>query len=168
MAIAINIVKPKPSHDGQSLPKIFNFETVASYNWIDEPSPTILVPDESRTDSQQHDLLTVSHYERHSPNLGSTSDRPLLRPDSGGHYVDQKAKLTPGSPLQELIRAVHTCQPEFDFTHVSIVTDRKPVRCLLGFVRAEPVAFEFGVAVIGSTALFTRMESMEEEDSESL
>ena len=70
--------------------------------------------------------------------------------------------------MQALIRAVHTCQPEFDYTHVSIVTDRKPVHCLLGVVRAEPVAFEFGVTVTGSTALFTRMEGMEKKDSESL
>ena len=78
MAITINVVKPKPSHDGQSFAKILNFETVASYNWLDEPSPTILVPCESRTDSQQHDLLTVSCYGKHSSNLGSTSDRPAL------------------------------------------------------------------------------------------
>ncbi len=83
---------------------------------------------------------------------------PVLKPDTGGRYIDQNADRTPGSPLQALIHAVQTCRPGFDFTDISIVTDRKPVRCLLGFVRTEPVAFKFGVTVIGDTALFTRME----------
>ena len=57
-----------------------------------------------------------------------------------------------------MIRAVQTCQPAFDFAKVSIVSDRKSLRCLLGYVLAEPSAFEFGITVIGDTALFTRME----------
>ena len=83
---------------------------------------------------------------------------PVLKPDTGGKYVDQNADRTPGSPLQALIHAVQTCQPEFDFRNVSIVTDRRPVRCLLGFVLGESLAFRFGITVIGNTALFTRME----------
>ena len=83
---------------------------------------------------------------------------PTLKPDTGGRYIDQNADRTPGSPLQALIRAVQTCQPGFDFTKVSIVTDRKPMRCLLNFVRAESAAFKFGITVVGNTALFTRME----------
>ena len=83
---------------------------------------------------------------------------PALLPDVGGRYVDQNADRAPGSPLQALIRAVQTCQPAFDFTKVSIVTDRRPLRCLLGYVLAEPAAFQFGITIIGNTALFTRME----------
>ena len=83
---------------------------------------------------------------------------PVLKPDTAGRYVDQNADRTPGSPLQALIHAVQTCQPKFDFRDVSIVTDRKPVRCLLGFVLGESLAFRFGITVIGKTALFTRME----------
>lgn len=81
-----------------------------------------------------------------------------MKPDTGGRYVDQNADRIPGSPLQTLIHAVQTCQPGFDFTKVNIVTDRKPVRCLLGFVRDEPTTFKFGITVIGNTALLTRME----------
>lgn len=40
----INVVKPEFTNDGQDSAKILNFETVASYNWLDEPTPTILVP----------------------------------------------------------------------------------------------------------------------------
>ena len=47
MADTINIVKPNPSSDRPNFPRIFNFETVASYNWLDVASPTILVPGQS-------------------------------------------------------------------------------------------------------------------------
>ncbi|KAF6222405.1 hypothetical protein HO133_001491 [Letharia lupina] len=139
MATTINVVKLEPTNDGQDPPKILNFETVASYNWLDEPTPTILVPGTP-------------------PIWVPPQISPALKPDIGGRYVDQNADRTPGSPLQALIHAVQTCQPDFDFTNVDIVTDRKPVRCLLGFVNAEPVAFKFGISVVGNTALFTRME----------
>ena len=86
-----------------------------------------------------------------------------MKPDTGGRFIDQNADRTPGSPLQALILAVQTCQPGFDFTEVSIVTDRKPMRYLLNFVRAEPGAFKFGVTVVGNTALLTRMEERTRE-----
>lgn len=158
MATTINIVRPEPSHDGQNTPKILSFETVASYNWLDEPRPTTLVPGQSRIDGQRDRLLIISHYKGVPPIWDPPQIGPVLRPDTGGHYIDQNADRTPGSPLQALIHAVQTCQPGFDFTNVNIVTDRKPMRYLLGFVRAEPGAFEFGITVIANTALFTRMQ----------
>lgn len=88
---------------------------------------------------------------------------PVLTPDTGGHYVDQNADDTPGSPLQTLIHAGQTCQLGFDFTNINTVTDRKPIRYLLGFVRAETTAFKFGITVIGNTALLTRMEKRTRE-----
>ena len=83
----------------------------------------------------------------------------MLKADTGDLYIDQNADRTPGSPLEALIHAVQICQPGFDFSNVNIVTDRKPVRCLLAFVLDEPVTFRFGVTVVGNTALFTRMEN---------
>ena len=158
MINTIHVGKPRPSNDGEDSPKIHNFKTVASYNWLDEPKPTILVPGKLRANGQQNQVLTDSCYSGVPPIWYPPVIGPVLLPDTGGRYVDQNADRTPGSPLQALIRAVQTCQPAFDFTEVSIVTDRKPLRCLLGFVLAEPVAFKFGITVVGNTALFTRME----------
>ena len=76
--------------------------------------------------------------------------------NTGDRIDDQNVERTLG--LQALIHAVRTCQPGFDFTKVSVVTEREPVRCLLGFVCAEPVAFRFGITIIGKTALFASME----------
>ena len=76
MATAINIVKAEPTDDSQDAVQILNFETVASYNWLDEPRPTILVPGQSRIDGLLNNLLTDSYYGRCSANLGSSSDKP--------------------------------------------------------------------------------------------
>ena len=158
MATTIHVGKPGPSNDGEDPPKILNFKTVASYNWLDEPEPTILVPGKLRRNGQQNQVLTPFCHSGIPPIWDPPVICPALLPDTGGRHVDQNADRTPGSPLQALIRAVHSCQPTFDFAKVSIVTDRKPLRCLLGYLLAEPAAFEFGITVIGYTALFTRME----------
>lgn len=86
------------------------------------------------------------------------SIRPILKPDSGAQFIDQNADRTPGSPLQALIRAVHAIRPGFDFLNINIVTDRSPIRKNLGFVCDETKPFEFGVTILGNTALFTRVE----------
>ena len=52
MATTIHVGKPGPSNNGEDPPKILNFKTVASYNWLDEPKPTILVPGKLRTNAQ--------------------------------------------------------------------------------------------------------------------
>ena len=158
MATTIYVAKPESSNDAEDPPQILNFQTVASYNWLDEPKPTIIVPGKLQKSDSQDQVLTHCCYSGIPPIWDPPVIGPALSPDTGGRYVDQNADRTPGSPLQALIRAVQTCQPAFDFTKVSIVTDRKPLRCLLSFVLAEPAAFQFGVTVIGNTALFTRME----------
>ena len=78
--------------------------------------------------------------------------------DTGQRYVDQNADRTPGSPLKPLILAVQTMQPGFDFSETDIMTDRKPIRDVLGFVQGEPASFKFGITVLGNTALLTRLE----------
>lgn len=78
MATTIEVVKLDSGRDGQDAPRILKFETVASYNWLDEPQPTILVPGQLRADGQQDHLLTDSCHARHSANLGSTSDKSSL------------------------------------------------------------------------------------------
>ena len=157
MATTIYVGKPGPSNHAEDPLKILNFQTVASYNWLDEPKPAILVPGKLQKWLTKS-ILTHSCYLGIPPIWDPPTMCPTLLPDTGGDYVDQNAHRTPGSPLQALIRAVQTCQPAFDFTEVSIVTDREPLRCLLGYVLAEPATFQFGITVIGNTALFTRME----------
>ena len=66
--------------------------------------------------------------------------------------------------MDSLILAVHTSQPDFDFAAVDVVSDRRPLRKLYGFVTGEPEAFEFGVELVGNTALFIRFEKQTREE----
>lgn len=63
-----------------------------------------------------------------------------------------------------MILAVQTYQPDFDFAAIDLVSDRRPIRKLYGFVTSEPEAFEFGVEIVGNTALFIRMERQTREE----
>jgi len=53
--------------------------------------------------------------------------------------------------------------PIFDFGQIDIVTDRRPLRKLIEFVRNEAEDFEFGIEAIGKTVLFVRTEKMTRE-----
>ena len=54
--------------------------------------------------------------------------------------------------------------PDYDFGAVDTVTDRRPLRKLLGFVSHEDDEFQFGVEVIESTVLLVRMEKGTREE----
>lgn len=83
---------------------------------------------------------------------------PQLKPDTGPRFIDQNADRYPWSPLEPVIRAVWEMHPEFDLGNIDIITDRSPLRKLFEFVSHENEDFQFGVQVVGKTAMFVRME----------
>ena len=124
---------------GQDLISLSDFVVLASYNWLDEPEPTILVPG--------------------VPAIWSPpADTPALKPDTGTRYIDQNADRMPNAPFEPLIRAIQTHRPEFDFSKVDIVTDRRSLRQLYAFINGDGKSFEFGVEAVGNTVVFTRTE----------
>lgn len=130
----------------QSHVGISGAEQVASYNWIENPKPTILVPG--------------------IPPVWSVPEIiPHLTPDIGGRirYIDQNADRNPWSPLEPLFRAVRATNPGYDFKSLDIVTDRRPIRHLLDFADGEAEEFKFRVDIVGKIALFTRMETATRE-----
>ena len=128
-------------HDSIELSK---FSVVASYNWLDEPQPTILVPGIP-------------------PIWSPPSDTPGLRPDTGTRYIDQNQDRMPNSPLEPLIYAIQAHRPEFDFSAVDIITDRRSLRQLYGFIIGDKKGFLFGVEVVGDAMIFTRHEPQSRE-----
>ena len=89
---------------------------------------------------------------------------PILKPDSGPRYVDQNTDRNPASPLDSLVLAVQTYQQDFNFAAIDVVSDRRPLRKLYGFVAGEPESFEFGVDIVGNTAIFVRIEKQTREE----
>ena len=128
---------------------ISDFEAVASYSWIEAPTPTIAVPG---MPAQWRDL-------------GATRALPK---DTGHFYIDQSAARHPESPLEPLFRAVYILKPDFDVGTVDVVADRNNIRKLLSFVdpsmdRRGLEGFTINVEAIGNTVIFCRTETKVQE-----
>ncbi len=139
------IIISKPDSSPRDGPvALSDFAVIASYNWLDEPQPTILVPGIPAIWSLPPEIQA-------------------LKPDSGTRYVDQNADRMPCSPLEPLLRAVQTHRPGFDLSELDIVCDRRPLRLLHGFMVGDQEAFQFGVEAVGNTTVFTRAERTSRE-----
>ena len=124
--------------------ELSNFSVVASYNWLDEPQPTVLVPGIP-------------------PIWSPPSDVPVLEPDTGARYIDQNKDRMPNSPFEPLICAIQAHRPDFDFSAVDVITDRRSIRQLYGYINGEKKGFAFGIEVVGDTIIFTRDEPQSRE-----
>ena len=129
-------------HD--SIIELSNFSVVASYNWLDKLQPTVLVPGIP-------------------PIWSPPSGVPSLRPDTGTRYVDQNKDRMPTSPLEPLICAIQAHRPDFDFSALDLITDRRSIRQLYGFVNGDRKGFLFGIEIVGDTTIFTRDEPKSRE-----
>lgn len=125
--------------------ELSQFSAVASYNWLDSAqAPTILVPGIP-------------------PIWSPPTDTPALKPDSGTRYIDQNTDRMPQSPLEPLIRAVQTYRPDFKLYEMDLVTDRRCLRQLYGFISGDEKTFRFGVESVGNVTVFTRAEPQSRE-----
>lgn len=120
--------------------KITKLQQLASYNWLNRSVPTITVP---------------GSPPRWFPPLGPTR----LIPDSGMVYIDQNTARNPRFPLESLLRALYTENPDFQICDIDLITDRNNIRKLLRFAQGssrEP--FQIQVEIVGKTALLIRLE----------
>jgi hypothetical protein len=122
--------------------RITEFRHLASYNWIESPTPTIAVPG--------------------SPAKCSPPNGPIQAKKGMGYFcAAQNVARHPESPLEPLFRALLLTDPSVDLRPVDVVTDRNNNRNLLSFVdqgtsRDGVEEFVIKVEVIGETALFSR------------
>ena len=128
---------------------ITDVKYLSSYNWIEAPTPTIVVPG--------------------SPPLWSAPRVPRqLKKDSGLIYIAQNAARHPDSPLEPLFRALYIANPLFDIRLIDVVTDRNNIRKLLSFInpgstRNGLAAFTINIEVTKNTAIFCREETATHE-----
>ncbi|KAL8779965.1 MAG: hypothetical protein Q9213_006690 [Squamulea squamosa] len=174
--ISMTIIdRPDGTSDEQSVyPTITGFKPVASYNWLDVPHPTILVPG-----MHLHDVNlnlgasnTDTSGDEGSPPIWSPPTEPqAIAPDTGFRYVDQNADRYPKSPISPLFSSVLQMQSAYHFSSIDIISDRSPLRKLYAFATRDSnlKEFRFGVSVFGSTkktVVFHRMEQMTREEYE--
>ncbi|KAL0631015.1 hypothetical protein Q9L58_010133 [Maublancomyces gigas] len=121
------------------------FKALGSYNWLDKPEPTILVPGSP-------------------PKWTPRPTETQLTPDAGHVLIDQNAHRCPDHPLEPLFRALLTNNPAIDLTTIDLVTDRNNLRKLLRFVsNQDDKPFTIRVQRLGTTTLFTRTEPKSSE-----
>ncbi|KAG8705431.1 hypothetical protein FRC08_001678 [Ceratobasidium sp. 394] len=101
--------------------EITNLVTLGSYNWVEHPTPLIIVP---------------GH-----PPVWREPTLPLqLETDSGPAFIDQNTARSPNSPLEPMIRAISVIQgtpnnnPTLSSENIDIVTDRNNLRKLMRFI----------------------------------
>ena len=128
---------------------ITDVKYLSSYNWIEAPTPTIVVPG--------------------SPPLWSAPRVPRqLKKDSGLIYIAQNAARHPDSPLEPLFRALYIVNPSFDIRSIDVVTDRNNIRKLLSFINPSSnrnglEKFTINIEVTKNTAIFSREETATHE-----
>ncbi|CAG8057865.1 unnamed protein product [Penicillium nalgiovense] len=124
---------------------ITDVKHLASYNWIEAPTPTIAVPG--------------------SPAQWSAPPgRRQVKKDSGLVYISQNAARHPNSPLEPLFRSLYIENPSFDINSIDIVSDRNNIRKLLSFIKPTLSkngldAFTIQVDMTAQTAIFSRKET---------
>lgn len=123
---------------------ITNVKPLSSYNWIDRPTATIVVPG-------------------CPPVWSAPRESRRLSKDSGKVYVDQNRARHPDYPLEPLFRALYATHPSFDISSVDVITDRNNIRKLLSFINPGsatngPEPFTIGVMTIGKTTILCREE----------
>ncbi|KAF9464193.1 hypothetical protein BDZ94DRAFT_525066 [Collybia nuda] len=119
LATALRTIPRLEKSSDEKEVKITNFECIGSYNWVDSPSPTIIVPG--------------------SPPRWQNRPTPYsVHPDDGVAFVDQNGYRIPSAVLLPLITAVERKSKlndaTFDWASVDFVTDRNGLRKLLRWI----------------------------------
>ncbi|KAI5121356.1 hypothetical protein M0805_000664 [Coniferiporia weirii] len=116
-------------------------EAVASYNWIEETTPTILVLG--------------------CPPIWQDRQPPFRVPrDTEKSFVDQNRHRVPKYPLLPLVTAIDHLDPGFDFAAIDVVSDRNNLRKLMRWVDGSIARdFRIDLQLAGAaTVLFTRCD----------
>lgn len=141
-----------------------DFKYLTSYNWLDKPTPSILVP--GKPPLAPPHTHPPTNYHLGSPPLWAP--KPLgtrVVQDTGLMLIDQAAHRSPRYPLEALLRALLTSTPDFDFAALDVITDRNNLSKLLSFASdaADDAAFRINVQRVGATTLLTRVEERNSE-----
>ncbi|KAH7890453.1 hypothetical protein F5I97DRAFT_32471 [Phlebopus sp. FC_14] len=121
--------------------KICNVKAVASYSWIDTPTPTILVPG--------------------SPRVWANKHIKRVPKDSGVQYVDRNSReMGDHSSHLPLFAAIDCLHENFGYNEHDFITDRNCLRKLLRYIRCSynDDDFRINIDMLQKTCLFSRCE----------
>ncbi|KAL6903162.1 hypothetical protein GGI43DRAFT_334584 [Trichoderma evansii] len=121
---------------------IKDVELIASYNWVDQKAPKIIVPGRP-------------------PLWKPLIDHPKLQEDNGVYYRDHNSTFFPKHPLEPAIISVMKMHPDsFD---IDVVCCNSTLGNLSRFVRGVEGTFRMLVEVVGKTVHLVRRENSPNE-----
>ncbi|KAF2742813.1 hypothetical protein M011DRAFT_452333 [Sporormia fimetaria CBS 119925] len=122
------------------LAKISDCQYVASYNWLNDEVPTIVIPGKP-------------------PQWTPLQEPQRLKEDSGQYFRDPNAAMYPDYPMAPVVNAVLETDSEFDAARTDVFACGSTLGNLLRFARGIDKAFRFNVVVIGDTVFFMRKDN---------
>ncbi|KAJ4366236.1 hypothetical protein N0V83_007872 [Neocucurbitaria cava] len=127
-----------PSNSSHNV-TITDCQYVASYNWLNNSNPTVVVPGKPAR-------WTPLQYPQ------------KLKEDSGQYFRDLNAAKYPDFPMAPVAHAV-LASDDFRPANVNLFACGSTLGNLLRFVRGMDKAFRFNVEAIGDTVFFIRKEN---------
>ncbi|KAG6864833.1 hypothetical protein C0991_006893, partial [Blastosporella zonata] len=128
--------------------KVTDLQYAGSYNWVDKPTPTIIVPGSPRQWTNR-----APPYQVHA--------------DDGLSFKDQNGFRCPNHVLLPLITAVNHMSSlndeNFDWASFDFVTDRNNLRKLLRWINGQANDFRIDIQLAGRTVLLNRWENRYQE-----
>ncbi|KAF1943539.1 hypothetical protein EJ02DRAFT_433108 [Clathrospora elynae] len=119
---------------------ISDCQYIASYNWSNEKTRTIIVPGKP----PQWTPLHISQR---------------LEEDSGQYFRDPNAAKYPDHPMAPVVHAILDIDPDFYTTRVDLFACGSTLGNLLRFTRGMDKAFRFNIEMVGNTVFFVRKEN---------
>ncbi|KAE8414808.1 hypothetical protein BDV36DRAFT_298643 [Aspergillus pseudocaelatus] len=136
----LSTIEPGDLHPLEDDWKITDVRDVASYNWLNRKTATIMIPGRP-------------------PAWTPLSEPSKLREDAGQYFRDQNAARYPSHPFQPAVEAIFETCPDFPTAEVDIVGCGSTLGNLLRFARNIDKKFRFVVQCVGKTVFLIRREN---------
>jgi hypothetical protein len=101
--------------------------------------------------------------------IGNEGREVTVKPDVGEKVLDHNALIWPDSPMEPAICAIVKLHPDFDFTKLDIISDRRALATLVELAsegtqteKLRKKDFSFGVVLAGQTLVFCRSGNVKE------
>ncbi|KAK1525704.1 geranylgeranyl pyrophosphate synthetase [Colletotrichum costaricense] len=134
----------KPALEFESTARVTGCQLVASYNWLDRTSPSIIVPGAP-------------------PRWTPLAEPRQLSEDDGVYYRDKNAARHPAHPMEPAIQAILMAHPEPSPRPVDIVACGSTIGNLLRFIRGDERPFRMLLEVVGDAVHLIRRENSPKE-----
>lgn len=134
---------------------------LASFNWLKDKQPTVVIPGILNCCATLSRKLTTPVG---VPPMWKPLDEPRKLPEDADEYFrDINAAHYPEHPIEPAVRAVLAQNPQLPTREIDIFACGSTLGNLLRFARSTDKSFRFVVETVGDTVFFSRRENSPDE-----